>query len=129
MTVEQGLEILDRGRKAAEKMGLLVSIAVVDAAGHLVAFARMDGTSFMTPEIAISKAWTAAAAKIPTGVLGGALSGESAFLTGAAVVTSGRFMASPGGMPFSADGQVVGGVGVSGGSGEQDAAVAEAAVA
>jgi uncharacterized protein GlcG (DUF336 family) len=89
----------------------------------------MDGTSFMTPEIAIAKAWTAAAAKIPTGVLGGALAGETAFLTGAGIATNGRFIASAGGVPVTVDGQVVGGVGASGGSIEQDGAVAEAAAA
>jgi uncharacterized protein GlcG (DUF336 family) len=128
MTVEQAFEILDRGQKAAEEQGVQASIAVTDEAGHLVAFVRMDGASFMTPPIAMSKAWTAAAVKMSTGVLGTFLAPETTFLTGAIAATDGRFLPTPGGFPFAVDDQVVGGVGVSGGSSEQDAAIAEAAV-
>jgi uncharacterized protein GlcG (DUF336 family) len=127
MTVEQAFEILERGRKAAEELGVHASIAVTDEAGHLVAFVRMDGASFMTPQIAISKAWTAAAVKMSTGMLGTALAGETTFLTGAIAATDGKFIPSGGGHPFTVEGRVVGGVGVSGGSSDQDAKVAEAA--
>jgi uncharacterized protein GlcG (DUF336 family) len=127
VTLDHALEVVERARKQAAEMGIAVSVAVVDAGGHLVAFCRMDGTAFMTVEVARSKAWTAASTKIPTSMLNGILGGDVAFLTGAAAATDGRFLTSPGGAPVSVGDEVVGGVGVSGGSGEQDAAVAEAA--
>jgi glc operon protein GlcG len=126
MNLDQANEIVARARKAAEEMGVGMSIAVVDASGHLVAFGRMEGTAFMTPEIAIGKAWTAAGAGVPTAVLAPMLAAEPAFLAGAAVATHGRFLAGAGGVPIVVDGEVVGGVGASGGTGEQDAAAAEA---
>src|SRR5258707_1174007 len=74
-----------------------------------------------------SRGRAAAAVKMSTGVLGTFLAGEPTFLTGAIAATDGRFLPTPGGFPFAVDDQVVGGVGVSGGSSEQDAAIAEAA--
>jgi uncharacterized protein GlcG (DUF336 family) len=127
MTLDQALEVVERGREAASKLGLSVSVAVVDAGGHLVAFGRMDGTAFMTVDISIAKAWTAASAKIPTVLLHGVVGGDVGFVAGAAAATGGRFLPTPGGAPVVIDGEVVGGVGISGGSVEQDAQIAAAA--
>jgi uncharacterized protein GlcG (DUF336 family) len=127
MTLDQALEVVERGRKAATEAGIAATIAVVDTGGHLIALGRMDGSAFMTVDVATAKAWTAASVKIPTSMLHGFVAGDVAFLSGAAAATGGKFLASPGGAPVVIDGEVVGGVGVSGGSTDQDAQVAEAA--
>ena len=122
-------QVIERGCDAARELGINVSIAVVDAGGHLVAFGRMDGIAFMTVDVAIAKAWTAASVKILTSILHSLVADDLAFLVGSAVATGGRFLATAGGAPVKIGADVVGGVGVSGGSAEQDGQVAEAAAA
>jgi uncharacterized protein GlcG (DUF336 family) len=109
----------------AETAGCLVSAAVVDAGGHLVAFRRMDGAEFAGATIAVDKAYTAAGNRIATLDLreqvapGGDLAGYYA-------ASGGRFIAFGGGVPLWDDGLVVGAVGVSGASGDEDHAFASA---
>ena len=109
-----------------------MSFAVVDGGGHLIALHRMDGASFVSPEIAYSKAFTAAAVRVPTWdmaqVFEGMQAGATSFVAAAAQFTGGRFLAAAGGYPIVEDGEVVGAIGTSGGSGEQDIAVAKAAL-
>ena len=111
---------------AAAGQGALVSAAVVDAGGHLVAFERMDGAEIAGPVLAPDKAFTAVAHRIGTHELapmvapGGPLAGMSA-------AGGGRYVCFAGGLPLWSGGRVVGGVGVSGGSAEEDLAAATAA--
>jgi uncharacterized protein GlcG (DUF336 family) len=110
---------------AAAAEGCLVSAAVVDAGGHLVAFRRMDGAEFAGATIAVDKAYTAAGNRIATLDLreqvrpGGDLAGYYA-------ASGGRFIAFGGGVPLWYDGLVVGAVGVSGATGEHDHGFASA---
>ncbi len=127
VTLEQATAVIARGILAAEQLGTTMTFAVVDTGGHLVALSRMDGCAFIATEIATSKAYTAAAAKLPTGTLKQFVGDEPSFLASAAVATGGRFIAAVGGYPVVIDGDVVGGVGASGGTAEQDEAVAKAA--
>jgi uncharacterized protein GlcG (DUF336 family) len=124
----EALEILGRAEAEAERQGVSMSLAVVDAAGHLVALHRMEGASFISPQIAQSKAWTAAAVRRPTfemgQVLEGMAAGATAFAAAAAEFTGGRFLAAAGGYPIVRKGAV----GTSGGTHEQDIAVARAAL-
>lgn len=129
MDVDHALEIIARARREAEKIGASMAFAVVDAAGHLVSFARMDGSSFLTTEIAIGKAYTAAGTRMKTGELAEMAAGEVLFAIGAAAATRGRLLLVPGGAPVFKGEELVGAVGASGGSAEQDAEVAAAAVA
>ena len=129
MKLEIALQVLERGRAAAARIGAPMSLAVADAGGNLVALTRMDGASFLTTEIATSKAWTAAAVRMPTVQLAQAMAGATSFLVSASVATHGRFILSGGGYPITAGGEVIGGVGASGGSTEQDDEVAAAAAA
>jgi uncharacterized protein GlcG (DUF336 family) len=130
MRVDLGLaERMTRAAcEAAAGQGCLVSSAVVDAGGHLVAFRRMDGAEFAGATIAVDKAYTAAGNRIATLQLreqvapGGDLAGYYA-------AAGGRFIAFGGGVPLWYDGLVLGAVGVSGASGEQDHAFASAAAA
>jgi uncharacterized protein GlcG (DUF336 family) len=114
--------------RAAQAEGCLVSAAVVDAGGHLVAFRRMDGAEFAGCTVAVDKAYTSAGNRIATVDLrdqvapGGDLAGYYA-------ASGGRFITFGGGVPLWYDRRVVGAIGVSGASGEQDHAFASAAAA
>jgi uncharacterized protein GlcG (DUF336 family) len=112
----------------ASRQGALVSVAVVDAGGHLVAFQRMDGAEIAGPTLATDKAYTAVAHRIATDELG-PLTAPGGPLQGMYANGGGRYVAFAGGLPFWRGGRVVGGVGVSGGSAEQDLAAAQAGAA
>lgn len=127
MDIDHALEIIARARRQAEELSVSMAFAVVDAAGHLVAFARMNGSSFLATEIAIGKAYTAAGTKMPTSALAKMAADEVLFATGAAAATRGRFLIVPGGAPVFQGGELVGAIGASGSSVEHDAQVAEGA--
>lgn len=112
---------------AAKRNGALVSVAVVDGGGHLLAFARMDGAEIAGPVLAPDKAYTAVAHRIGTHELT-ELVAPGADLAGMTSADHGRFIAFAGGLPLWDGDRVVGGVGVSGGTGAQDQAAAQAAV-
>lgn len=117
-------------RKSAE-IGVLESICVVDDGGHVIALERMDGARITGPEIAIAKAFTAAGHKRSTHLFntepnGPALPGNEAF--GIQHMLNGKFAIFVGGFPIVVDGEVIGGVGLSGGNGEQDTAAGLAAL-
>jgi uncharacterized protein GlcG (DUF336 family) len=113
-------------RKAAE-MGIPYNIAVVDAGSNLVALVRMDGAWLGSLDIAINKAWTARAFDMPTAALAGLTqSGQSGF--GLNTTNGCRVVIFGGGIPVKSNGAVIGAVGASGGSVEQDVLVAEAAL-
>lgn len=110
----------------AEELGALVSAAVVDGGGHLVHFQRMDGAEIAGPTLAIDKAYTAVAHRIATAELT-ALTAPGAELAGLFANGSGRYIVFGGGLPCWRADRVVGGIGVSGGSVEQDVECAQAA--
>jgi uncharacterized protein GlcG (DUF336 family) len=116
--------------KAAE-MGVLETVCVVDGGGYPVVLERMDGARITGPQIAWNKAFTAAGHKRATHLFnrapaGPALPGNEAF--GIQWSFEGRFAVFVGGFPIVVDGAVVGGVGLSGGNGEQDTACGMAAL-
>jgi len=124
--MERAQLIIEAGIKEARKIGQSMNIAVVDAGTNLVAFARMDGAWLGSIDIAINKAFTAKAFDISTLELGrNSQPGQQFF--GINASNHGRVMIFAGGIPIKVNGEIVGAVGVSGGSGEQDQAVAEAA--
>lgn len=118
MNLEFALRMCEAAIKEAGRAGALVSVAVVDGGGHLVAFQRMDGAAIGGPVLAPGKAYTAVASGAATAEL--AANGPPG-LPG--------FVYVGGGVPLRADGRVVGGIGVSGGTVAQDIACAEAAAA
>jgi uncharacterized protein GlcG (DUF336 family) len=114
-------------RREAAGIGAFVSVAVVDAGGHLVAFERMDGAEIAGPVLARDKAYTAVAHRCPTADLAEP-SAPGSELAGLASADGGRYVCFGGGLPLWWEGRVVGGVGVSGGSAAQDVACARAAL-
>ena len=131
MTLALAARMTDAALARAGELGALVSAAVVDAGGHLVHFARMDRAEIAGPTLAVDKAFTAVAHRVATADLA-ALAAPGGELAGLAANGGGRYVVFGGGLPCwsgdpGGDGVVVGGVGVSGGSVEQDVACAHAA--
>ena len=112
----------------AIEIGQPMNIAVVDAGGNLVSHVRQDGAWIGSIEISISKAWTSRAFDIATKDLGDNSQPTQQFY-GIHATNHGRVAIFAGGVPLVQDGAVVGAIGVSGGSGQQDQAVAEAGAA
>jgi uncharacterized protein GlcG (DUF336 family) len=124
--LEVAERLLGAARGRAAELGVRVSAAVVDAGGHLVAFARMDGAEIAGPVLAVDKAFTAVAHSTSTAELA-ALAAPGGELFGLQANGGGRYVVFPGGIPLRRDGAIVGGVGVSGASAAQDDACAAAA--
>ncbi len=125
ITLEDARRIIAGAEKKAADIGQPMNIAVADAGGNLVAHVRMDNAWIGSIDISIKKAWTSRAFDIATKDLAGhSQSGDQFF--GINVSNGGKVMIFAGGIPIKKGKKVVGSIGVSGGSGEQDHAVAEA---
>ena len=128
VTLNDARRVIAAAEKQAQEIGQPMNIAVVDEGGNLVAHARMDGAWIGSIDISINKAFTSRAFDIATKDLAAHSQSGGQFF-GIHVSNNGRVMIFAGGVPLKRDGKVVGGIGVSGGSGEQDQAVAEAGAA
>lgn len=114
--------------QAADSLGIRINVAVVDAGGNLAAFLRMPGAFLHSIDIAIDKAYTAASFGLPTSQWHAALQQHSDAVR-EGIVRRPRFVVFGGGLPILEAGQRIGGIGVSGGSEEQDEACAQAGLA
>src|SRR5258707_1409149 len=124
VTLNDARRVIAAAEKEAEELGQPMNIAVVDEGGNLVAHVRMDGAWIGSIDISINKAFTSRAFDIATMDLAAHSQSGGQFF-GIHGSNHGRVMIFAGGVPLKRDGKVVGGIGVSGGSGEQDQAVAE----
>lgn len=118
--------------RKSEEIGALETVCIVDDGGYPLALERMDGARVTGPQIAWNKAFTAAGHRRSTHLFnqppnGPALPGNEAF--GIQWSFDGRFAVFVGGFPIMVDDEVVGGIGLSGGNGEQDTACGLAALA
>lgn len=128
ITLKDAQRIIEAAQVKAEEIGQPMNIAVADAGGNLIAHVRMDNAWIGSIDISIKKAYTSRAFDISTKDLAdNSQSGQQFF--GIHASNDGRIMIFAGGIPIKKDGRVVGAIGVSGGSGEQDHAVAEAGAA
>jgi len=128
MTLAQARVCIARGVQEAERLGFKVAIAVVDAAGHLVACERMDGALWVTPEIARAKANAAAGFHATTLDLEERFSKRMLFADNVATLGAYEFVFGKGGVPVVTDGAIVGAVGVSGAvPADNDHTIADAA--
>jgi uncharacterized protein GlcG (DUF336 family) len=128
VTLEEARKIIAAAEKKALAIGQPMNVAVADGGGNLVAHVRMDGAWIGSIDVSIKKAYTARAFDIATKDLAPLAQPGREFF-GIQFSNEGRIMVFAGGIPLKRAGKVVGAVGVSGGSGEQDQAVAEAAAA
>jgi uncharacterized protein GlcG (DUF336 family) len=128
MTLDSAQKIIDAARAKAGEIDVPMNIAVVDAGNNLTAFARMDGAWLGSIDIAQNKAYTARAFDMSTETLA-PFCQPSQPLFGIHASNQGRLIIFPGGIPLSSGDEVIGAIGVSGGTVEQDQEVAEAGVA
>lgn len=128
LTLSEAKRMLIAGEAKAASMGVPYNIAVVDAGGALIAFTRQDGALIGSIDLAIGKAVTARIFDKRTSDLA-KLAQPSAPLFGIEQSNGGRVVIFGGGLPVLVDGNIVGAVGASAGTVEQDIAVAEAAAA
>ena len=128
LTLDGAQRVLEGSLAHARSIGVPVCIAVADRGGHLLAFARMDGAPVMSATLSQDKAYTVAAfAGLPTHQWFDLIKDDPPVLAG--IVKTDRLVVFGGGVPIHSGGALAGSVGVSGGSAEQDRAIAEAGAA
>lgn len=124
LSLEAAHELLAHAHQACALRGFAATIAITDAGGHLRAFERADNAPFLTADVAVDKAWTAASFGMSTYQWNQYMSDP----TVAPLAQHPRLMAVGGGVPIALDGKLVGGIGISGGTSTQDHEAAEAAL-
>ncbi len=128
ITLKDARRIISAAENKAAEIGQPMNIAVADAGGNLVSHVRMDGAWIGSIDISQKKAYTSRAFDIATKDLAAHSQSGGQFF-GIHASNDGKIMIFAGGVPLKKNGKVVGAVGVSGGSGDQDHAVAEAGAA
>ncbi|NGP59696.1 heme-binding protein [Paenibacillus thiaminolyticus] len=127
LTLDMAKLLIAAAERKSRELGLAEVIAIVDEGTNLIALHRMDNARIAAIDIALNKAWTSAAMKMPTSNLSeAALPGGPTF--GINTTNQGRIVILGGGIPLVKNGIIVGGIGVSGGTSAQDIEVANAAV-
>jgi uncharacterized protein GlcG (DUF336 family) len=121
------LKILEAVTNKAEELEIKINAAVVDEGANLKAFIRMDEAALLSSEIAQNKAYTAAAFGKPTHEWYPMIKDEPALLTG--IVHTNKLVVFGGGIPLMVNGIIAGGIGVSGGTSEEDVLCAQAGLA
>lgn len=120
------MKMLDRAMEKAKELNIKVSIAVVDDGGNLAGFIKMDGAKYVPSKIAQDKAYTAAGFGLPTSEWYPRIKDNPPLLHG--IVHTDRMTIFAGGVPIYLEDDLVGGIGVSGGTADQDRQCAEAAL-
>jgi glc operon protein GlcG len=126
INLTEAQQLLSAAVSRAREIGVEVAAVVVDDAGRLVACARMDGATLMGMDIATGKAYTAAGLNQPTELWDDAVAASPGF--SGAITSIPGFMPFGGGKPVHSDGRLIGALGVSGGTLEQDIEIARVAV-
>ncbi len=126
LTSEIAREIVNRAEEKAKELGVRVCIAVVDDGGNLVEFRRMTGAPILSIEIALNKAFTSIAFGLPTSQWYDLIKNEPSLLHG--IVHTPRLVIFAGGLPIKYDGKIIGGIGVSGATSQQDEEIAKAGI-
>ena len=127
ITLETARNMVTSAAKKAQEMGVPMAIAVVDPDGVLKAFARMDGAALLAVRVAQQKAWSAVSFNVPTHELWDFIKDDPPLLTG--LPHQQDMIVFGGGYPITVGGQLIGGIGASGGHYSQDQQCAEAGLA
>jgi uncharacterized protein GlcG (DUF336 family) len=128
VTLQAARRMIEAAKAKADALGVPLVVAVVDAGGNLTALDRQDDALLVSIDLARDKAFSAVAVKADTAAIG-SLSQPGAELFGLGRACGGRIVTFGGGLPILENGRVVGGIGVSGGSVDQDTACAAAGLA
>lgn len=130
LTLQQANQIIAAALAASKEAGYQpMGIAVLDASGNLKAFAGEDGASMFRFDIARAKAWGAVGMGVSSRVLAQRAKDNPNFFVALAATADGKFLAQPGAVVIrNAQGEILGAVGASGGTGDQDEAICAAGV-
>lgn len=128
LTHDEALALCAAARTAADELGVPMAIAIMDPGGHLLALVRMDGAPWITATVAQGKAWTSAAYGTPSAAQKEKMATMPNFAGALTTMTHGAYTPQTGAVPVYRGGVLLGAVGASGGTGEQDETVATAAV-
>jgi len=120
LTLEQAEKWIAKARAKATQLGVKVSVCVVDSGGNPVAFARMDGAGVLSPDIARGKAYTAVAFKSHSKEMAERMKDRPAAGLGLTQVSGNRIVLLPGGVLAKNGDEIIGAVGVSGASSDED---------
>ena len=130
LTLETASLIVDAALACGREHGFLpLSVAVLDAGGHLVAFKREDGSGILRFDIAFGKAWGALGMGFGSRELFNRTQANPTFMAALSTVSGGRLVPVPSGVLILADGEVIGAVGISGDNSDNDEACALAGIA
>lgn len=129
LTLELAERCIAAAKAKAQQQGWAMSIAVVDSAGNLVALARMDGARWLTAGVAQSKAFTAASFRRTSMEVAELANSRSLLFNSIADIVGRPLLLAGGGLPLVVKGELLGGVGASGGTEEQDIECAKAGLA
>ncbi|MBZ4683340.1 MAG: hypothetical protein PWP46_474 [Fusobacteriaceae bacterium] len=127
LTLKAAIKMSEKALKKSEEIGKPFVVAIVDAGGNLIYLHRMEDAFFTSVGIATDKAFTAAALKKGTHELTNRVKPEHD-LFGLNITNNGRIITFGGGLPIIVENEVIGGIGVSGGTVDEDIAVATAAL-
>jgi uncharacterized protein GlcG (DUF336 family) len=125
--LDLALEMIHAAKEKAREISVPMVIAITDAGGNLVALRRMDQALLVSIDVAINKAYTAVALKLPTHELS-QLAQPGQPLFGIHNADGGRIVIFGGGFPLKRGNEIMGGIGVSGGSVEEDMLCAKAGI-
>lgn len=123
ITLEEAKKVIENAEKESLRQGLSNVISVCGADGNMIAVHVMDGAPLVSFDVSMNKAYTAVAVRVETKALG-PLSTPGADLYGLDKCCGGRIIVFGGGVPLMRDGQIIGGIGISGGTAEQDHMIA-----
>ncbi|MDO9537158.1 MAG: heme-binding protein [Thermoplasmata archaeon] len=129
MNIDIAKKVIKAAIKQAQEMDRLCSVAIVDDRGFLVALHRMDRAPIPTVDIARDKAWTASTFRMPSSDIGKFGDPSTPGFGFNTQNWNDRLTTIPGGLPINDGDEVIGGVGVSGGTPEEDVSVCRAALA
>jgi uncharacterized protein GlcG (DUF336 family) len=127
--LEEARELIRLAQEKGAEGGKAITVAVVDAGGFVVAIERQTGARPLTPSIALSKAYTAAVMQRPTRMLNAWAEKEPAFFTQVGRMGMHPIVAGQGGITIKREGELIGGLGVSGATPEEDERICSEALA
>jgi uncharacterized protein GlcG (DUF336 family) len=126
ISLKEARAVVEAAQKRARDLGKPLTVVVVDSGGFVVLIERMDGARPLQPHIATAKAYTAAVMQRPSSMLKGWADNDPVFFGQVGRMGHHPIVASGGGFPLCRDGDLVGAFGISGGTGEEDEAIAKA---
>lgn len=125
LTLSEAEEIVAAALKQGQSLGKALSVAVVDAGGFLLVVKRSDGARPLTPNIAIAKAYSSAVMERPTRMLRAWADSNPTFFAQLSTMGAQPIVATEGGVTVKRDDEILGGLGVSGGTGDEDQQVCD----